>query len=228
MPFLLLSIGISALGIFIIHRVWKDIYEQRGPIHKRIPWLESSFLVFLLSLFCIGPIGTPHVQWHIPVRDLSEIIEKAQLGPFYRFTKNIIQNESPLARYEVYVKDNGFRIDQRQGPSFLIPFLSSTQNVKLAELSGKNFNDRIFGWTQPIPAGLTCDGTVLDPQGFITDTALQPTCKTLAFNEKTLFTQSAKRWGFSGMTLSPDESSAVIRLTGGVYEPEYVFLIDLK
>lgn len=227
MPFLLLSLGITALGIFIGHRIWKDIREERGPVYKRIPWLESSFLIFLLSLFCIGPIGTPHLEWQVPVQDLSEIIEKRELGPFYRFTKNINQDESPLARYEVYARENGFRIDQARGPSFLIPFTSSTDNLSLGKTQTA-FNDRIFGWTQTIPAGVTCDDAVLDPQRFITETALQPTCRELAYRGQALFKQKTPRWGFSGMTLSPDGSTAVIRLTGGVYEPEYVFLVDLK
>jgi len=228
MPLVILGISISGFCGFLLYTIWRDIRNNYKPLYKQIPWLESAFTLFLLSFFWIGPIGIPNVHWKIPVKNISSIIEQQQLGPWYCLIKNINQNESRYARYEVYAEETGFRIDQQSGPSFFISFSNSDSHSQPIRIRGPQKNNRMFGWTQPIPEGMTCDGETLNPTDFVTHSALQPICKKLTFKNRTLFEQSPEQhWGFSGMTLAPDESSAMIRLTKGVYESEYVFFADL-
>lgn len=116
-PFAVLGIvcitGLITLGAYVYKR---SVQDQRQHV---FPWLSLIAVSYIVSLFCM-PVTHTAVEWHVPSVAVSEQIERAQFGPFFRPAQYVYSYSwHGLMHYSTHVNENSFSLYQYPDPGYV-------------------------------------------------------------------------------------------------------------
>lgn len=148
--------GLIATGAGMIALVFtiKGIVRKTQNRKETLPWIWGLIALFTLSLvlFPGKAPGIQNITWtDIPHTNISEIIERDQLGPFYGMAKYMNQGSMNSFSYFVSVEDgvpeNGFFVKQSLGNVFALSDLVSINDFTLT----KDREEEISGAVMSVP-----------------------------------------------------------------------------
>ncbi len=226
-----LFVGIMVL---IATSVILHLYRAAG---RRVPWIRLGLVVYLLTFFTL-PTGVPHVEWRVPAVELSRVMETQQLGPLYRLVKALNRNESWIFHYQILERDGAFEIIQNTGGIYR---LSEIQSVSTYRIQRRSVDEKIAGGALfgDIPEGFRCVNRTVPDRFFFPPEPVpgaeqnlmeagQRECHELWYRDQQLFEQDDPRT-IEDIELSSDGRwMLLVMYTAGVYEPNTVFLVDLR
>lgn len=148
--------GFIATGAGIIALIFtvKGVIQKTRNRKESFPWGWAFIACFTLSLL-LFPGKAPGIQniaWtDIPHTNISEQIERSQLGPFYGMAKYMNQDTLNSFSYFVSVEDgvpeNGFFVKQFPGSVFALSNLVDINDFTLT----KNREEEISGAAMSVP-----------------------------------------------------------------------------
>lgn len=201
---------------------------RRYTITRRlsIPWIAVISVVYFGGIILLAPTDAPRITWHVPHYNLSENLERNELGPMYPLVKHLNRMEGFYADYFAY----------RYGDNLVV-----TMNEKKMQITIDGINDPTitivgneamshgFFLLDAPPADVTCDGKAFTYSG--TDVYLGENhqfsyvCSTLAVNGVPI--AEIADGTYAGMTATADGKYAFLLLSTGVYDPSYGYLVEL-
>lgn len=221
--------GLLVIGAPLVR--W--LFDARRNV-RHFPWLAPAALAFASYLLFTAPLDVPHIQWHVPALNASEVIERQQLGPLYRVVNYFNRNEGRFARYWAGNVNKGFGVVQIGGSTYYVTIVDELDAADLVK-----YDEQILGLGGFSPLmtsdGVTCNGTAAITKlhdhdiAFVTDDSENfwyPGCTELAYNGRAIATLTTG--AFAGLTVSPDGTFAAIKISTGVYDPNFVYIVDLR
>lgn len=239
-------IGLCGLWLFVAY----------SRIKNRIPdrWMESLGLIiffnsiFGLTYFISSKVKEPEIHWQVSAVNISEKIEKQELGWFYPFVPNFEISDVMDAYYpdlyRINLQDNGFNIMhinrynywietgkisslsdlkiKKQG-EYIEPkqeVLTETQYFKMMEESGKNPKPQLR-------TGLSCtdkDGKSISLEGAEYTSSMQE-CMGVKYYGKDIWKESSGQIYPIYITQSKDNNWAIISIQRNY--AVFVYLVDL-
>jgi hypothetical protein len=200
--------------------------RDHGISWVTFPWMRLALAVYLFTFF-IGPANAPQIAWEVPALDVSQVIERAQLGPFYRFTKFVNRDEGRMFQYDLLTAEDGFEI--LQNTNRLIA-LSDIRSISSYSLHVQKTNQHILREDETFPEGFRCE-TDFRPENVppdILEALVDHHCRTLYYHDQKIFTMDRSR-NVEEILFSPDQQWALINLySKGFYDPDVVYLVDLR
>ncbi len=237
--------GLIALGFIV--RSFLDRKERKG-VSLPWGWIVVALLTVPLVAFPPKADGIKNIAWtNIPHTNISETIERSQLGPFYGMTKYVSQNQSESFRYYVS-QDDGMPLQVKQLPDRVF----SLTNIKtIDDLTITAARYEIDGATMLTP-GVWCHWKnpttapfgAVDEAGNLThedgtkvlmENGAPLYCSDLWVGEKQIFTVTSGiiDIGSSDVTLSADGNWMLLKHDTDTQQnaglsPEEVYIIDLR
>lgn len=240
-------IGLCGLWLFV----------SSSKVKNKIPdrWMESLGLIiffnsiFGLTYFITSKVKEPEIQWQVPAVNISEKIERQELGWFYPFVPNFEISDVMDAYYpdlyRIDIQDNGFNIShvdrynywvetekisslsdlkiKKQG-EYIEPkqeMLTEAQYFKMMEESEKNPKPQLR-------TGFSCtdkDGKSISLEGAEYTSSMQE-CTDVKYYGKDIWKSSSGQVYILYITQSKDNNWAVISVQRNY--AVFVYLVDLR
>jgi hypothetical protein len=193
----------------------------------RMPWVAIVSVIYFVGAFLLGPLrSAPTITWHVPHYDLSEKLERQEVGPMYQFVKYFNRLEGFYAHYYAF----------RRGDDLIVTMNEQEINVEIPNIENPvitRTNNRIGSrgiyLKDSPPANVTCDGMPIYYEGdqmYLGDFhTFSYFCSTLAIDGVTI--AEITNGSYSGMTMTDDGKYAFLLLNGGVEDPSYGYLVEL-
>lgn len=219
-------VGYRILGVLLVVLIISSgiqVVRALRSTPRRLSWTHSIVAIYALSLLTLGPLTNTSPNITVPSAKISEIIERQQLGPFYRMTKYLNSFEAFYGQYLVLFRSGQFVIEQTNGgQTFLLNSGSDVQHFSL-EKAPKDFQTFTFFPTDNIP--FECRDSSAPNEFSVSDY----TCKELTYKGKTIFTMPEdNRLWMKTAAVSDDGQWAVIVVTQEVDTVNEVYLLDLR
>ncbi len=211
-------------GIILLQLLSYFLYRQP----ETFPLFRLGILVYILLLLII-PYQEPAFISPLPIVNISERIEKRQMGPFYSMTKYFNANEGDFGQYNLYGGEKGFVLGQGRGSSeeinyFLVKNIQSTSDFDITSTTtpGPGFHVITHEYRYDDPL-IQC---VDKKENF----GLSPNngCDTLTFMGHEVFSYPGWFGWLQGVDLTTDKKFMIVQISMGAYDPSVVYLIDLR
>src|SRR3990167_1474798 len=219
---------LTLVALFCLWGVAHTLEQKYSVAQIHIPYLKLCILIYIVVIIFASPMGKPDLNWHVPAQEITKNIEKSQLGPWYRFTKYVNKGEGGLFWYSISnIGDQSFAIDQTDMreefyKNFALKNIESTKKYALAK--------RDPGASQPTTREFTGEknGVYCDGDRWRIENPLElHHCQKLSLNSRALF-DNPHLVAVKDVLLNADASWALITISTGAYNPEYVYLADLR
>lgn len=244
------GIVITGAGLISLGFIIRSLIDRSQKKDELLPWgwIIVALLTIPLVVFPPKVTGIKNITWtDIPHTNISETIERAQLGPFYRMTKYVSQNQSESFRYYVS-QDDGMPLQVKQLPDRVFS-LTNIQSIESMTITAARFEidgattqmaDIWCHWknpeTDPIPE-MRIDDIVTDQTGekvYLQN--LSPLyCSDLWVGDKQIFVMESGIIDIAAtdVTLSADGKWMLFKHDtdnqhNGNLSPDEVYLIDLR
>ncbi len=234
----LLGLLLTLIGGLQVYRVviWlraRGKSANTGVVARKtyFPWSTVPITLYVITTLAFGSTGKPDVTWHQPTREISQSIEMRELGPFYHLGKMLNQSEGQLFRYSISREGDGFLIKQSPtGQSYLLTGITSATDWKLSK-----YKTADNGVPHLDAADFTRSTETLYCEKGNTETPElnKARCGALLHKKQRVYTISdSSPYGFQiGYPIKTITSAngrfLLIHLSSGVYNPTYVYLVDL-
>jgi len=191
-----------------------------------LPWIAIISTVYFGGIIFLAPTDAPQITWHVPHYNLSENLERKELGPMYPFVKHLNRMEGFYADYFAYRYGDDLVVTMNEKKMKIV--IDDIEDPTIVTIGNEAMSHGFFLLDAP-PTGVTCDGKTFTYSG--TDAYLGEIhqfsylCSTLAVNGVTI--AEITNGTYAGMTTSADGKHAFLLLSTGVYDPSYGYLVEL-
>jgi len=201
------------------------------------PWLALLIVFYTTHLLLLAPSGDPKLAWSVPASEVSAVVERRLMGPFYLLGRYMERDSPRLYNFESSAL--GFRM--MESAASTVYTLHEIETVDLYNLSDSSRRPEdpaisnaflIADGKATFVDGLSCAASsevsipvVLNEMA---DEASLPACRALGYWGRTIF-DTTDPFVVSGATVSFDGRWMLLRLTKQPFAGrDYVYLIDLK
>lgn len=191
-----------------------------------VPWIVIASAVYFGGIMLLAPMDAPSITWHVPHYNLSENLERQELGPMYPLVKHLNRMEGFYADYFAYRYGDDLVITMNEKKLQIT--IDDINSPSITSVGSQGVTHGFFLLDAP-PTGVTCDGQSFTYSG--TDVYLGENsqisyvCNTLAVNGVTI--AEITNGTYAGMTATADGKYAFLLLSTGYYDPSYGYLVEL-
>lgn len=244
------GIVVTGAGLIALGFIVRSLLERKEKKGASLPWgwIVVALLTIPLVAFPPKVEGIKNITWtNIPHTNISETIERGQLGPFYGMTKYVSQNQSDSFRYYVS-QDDGMPLQVKQIPDrvFSLTNINTVNDLSITaaryEINGATMltADVWCHWKNPTtaPFGPTnSDGSLSYQDGtkVLLQNGAPMYCSDLWVGEKEIFSATSGVIDIESndITLSTDGKWMLFKHDTDTehnanLSPEEVYLIDLR
>ncbi len=202
-------------------------------IVKKRFWLAGAMTMYLLGVFLSPAFLTWMPEFKVPAYDVSEALEKKQLGPFYRALRHLNEDIGPSFSYNAAFESEALWIEQSKWggrvSTWRIPF-NGDRKLEEGWLSlGQKINHPEpihYSAFQVIPKELTCvpaaylDGVEVEsePERFTPESG----CKAILWKGREIYESEGNSLGADSVSVSKGEKWLLLKSVNSVY------LLDLR
>ena len=240
--------GPKLTAVFIIlvglGGLWLFISSSKNRLKKPERWTECLGLITFLSCFfwflSADKIPQPEINWEVPAINLSEKIEKKQLGTLYPLIKssedktNGLEEHSPK-NYEICPGRNSFLVSQGKKNVFNINLenISSLNDLEIGPqkkadrenyCKKREYDSRIF-WQEDFECKNDAKKTDFNEQG---DYIWHSDCEKVTYKGKEIFKETSEDSSgrIYGIEISEDKQWAIIGIDYALFD--HIYLVDLR
>ncbi len=239
------GIVVGGLGIIGTCFVIQFFVHRTKQKTQSFPWLWLVAMVYAVSLLMVpAPLNTEqvNVSWNVPYKNVSAVIERQELGPFYIMAKYLNRNTQQAFEYHLSSPDLGNTFELQQYPDHVFT-LSNISTVDSYTTTTRIEDTVSFGATMNTE-GIWChyfansaeSTDPITPTGTRKELWNGPTyCTDLYVNDKKVFDAP------QGIDIGRDASITVSNdgkwllwahdtdtFLQGSFTPTEVYLIDLR
>lgn len=223
----LYAIFFGAIAFVTIIAPLIGAYRRYTITHRlSIPWVAVISVVYFGGIMLLAPTDAPRVTWHVPHYNLSENLERKELGVMYPLVKHLNRMEGFYADYFAYRYGDDLVVTMNEKKMHIA--IDDINNPTITVVGNQEMTHGFFLLDAP-PAGITCNGKSFTYSG--TDVYLEDEhqvsyfCSTLAVNGVAI--AEIADGMYAGMTATADGKYAFLLLSTGFYDPSYGYLVEL-
>ncbi len=202
-------------------------YQRRKITHRfSIPWVAIISVVYFGGIALTAPLDVPKVTWHVPHYDLSEKLERQELGPMYSTVKWLNRLEGFYAKYFAYRYGDNLVVTMNDREMKIV--INDIKNPTITPIGNTEKTHGFFLLDSP-PANVSCNGKSFTYDGTVAtlgqSSQISYFCSSLEVSGVPIATITDGE--YAGMTQTADGKYAFLLLSTGVYDPSYGYLIEL-
>jgi len=224
---LLYAIFFGVIGYVTIVTPIFASYQRRKTTHRfNIPWIAVISIVYFIGITFTAPLDTPKVTWSVPHYDLSEKLERQELGPMYSTIKWLNRLEKSYSKYFAYRYGDELVVTMNNRKMKVT--INDIEHPVLTTIGDGELTHGFFLLDSP-PANVSCNGKSFTYDGTTAtlgdSSQISYFCSSLEVNGVPVAT--IENATYAGMTETTDGKYAFLLLSTGVYDPSYGYLVEL-
>lgn len=199
---------------------------------KSIPCLSIIIVYYFISLLFFSNYLKIDIDWQTQAEEISLKQEKRQFGIFTNFIKYINQDEGTMFFYSTGKNDENLFFKQsarlKYNKCFAVKNITSVKSYNLTEIENcysKMDQPNINPWLESVPADFTCEND--QSKSGIVWAENKIACTALFYKNKLIYKQDTANQILS-ITVDDRQEFALIEIGHGFYNPETVYLVNLK
>lgn len=221
MHFWIFGIALTLIATVILIHISRRILYRKPQI---FPIFLCAILVYILLLLTLS-YREPKVESSLSMMNISKSIEKRQMGPFYTITKYFNLNEGDYGKYTLYANENRFILRQRKNQSdgANVFFVSPSDDIQHIDITKSDAQHSNLMPIEGRPDSVECIDK-RDNFGLVSGSD----CDTLLYKDHEIFSYPGWYGWLNGVALSANERWMIVHISFGPFDPEAVYLLDLR